>query len=81
MTEAILEECHHLLPRVLCRTCSASFWDKMHGKLGPLTVQERKDVSFYHETVHEALGPVLAEAEANLADVKRKIERYRSTKL
>jgi len=79
--EAILVECHHLLPRVLCRTCSATLWDKMVARPGPLTVTERKDVKTYYKQIAETLKPSLVEAEANLADVKRKIERYVSPKL
>lgn len=75
------EECQHLLPKFLCRTCSATFWEKAMGITGPLTVQERKDAKTYYEHIAKVTRPALIEAEASLNDVKKKIERYISNKL
>lgn len=73
-------ECPHLLPKFLCRNCSATFWDKTQGKFGLLTAPERKDMETYYKTIGDRVQHDLIAAD--FAHIERRvIARYRPSKL
>lgn len=71
-------ECQHLLPKFLCRNCSAAdFPDRKTGLpqryvggRGPYTQEEYRDLKRYHEVVRENI-------QASMPDIPRRVERYR----
>lgn len=77
MPELVTSDCQHLLPKFLCRNCSATFLERASGHVsGPYTNSEKKDMQVFQDTVRKSMEPVLIEAEIQFAEIKRKVERY-----